>query len=64
MHFDNKTKFIINYIEDDQEADFEKQNKALFPREILEPLYEKWKHEYPNAFSADHFFGFLLRQTK
>lgn len=40
------------------------QREALFPREVLQPLYVKWQHENPNGFSAESFYAFLLRQSK
>jgi len=42
------------------------QREALFPREILQPLYEKWKREYAaNGLRlAEDFYRFLLMQSK
>lgn len=42
------------------------QREALFPRELLQPLYEKWKHEYAinGHSSAEDFYRFLLMQSK
>ncbi len=42
------------------------QREALFPREVLQPLYEKWKHEYATngLLKAEDFYRFLLMQTK
>ena len=40
------------------------QKEALFPREILQPLYEKWRNEYATSNLADDFYFFLLKQTK
>lgn len=42
------------------------QREALFPREILQPLYEKWKREYATngLLLAEDFYRFLLMQSK
>ena len=42
------------------------QREALFPREVLQPLYEKWKREYATNghMLAEDFYRFLLMQTK
>jgi hypothetical protein len=40
------------------------QNEALFPREILQPLYEKWRNEYATSNLAEDFYYFLLKQSK
>ena len=40
------------------------QREALFPREVLQPLYEKWRNEYATSNHAEDFYYFLLRQTK
>jgi len=38
--------------------------EALFPRHILTPIYEKWKHEHPDNNRADDFYIHLLKQIK
>lgn len=40
------------------------QREALFPREILQPLYEKWRNEEATSMHAEDFYYFLLKQTK
>lgn len=44
------------------------QNQPLFPRETLEPLFEKYIHDHPPYDKARHdsngFFKFLLEQPK
>lgn len=38
--------------------------EALFPREILQSLYEKWRNEEATSMHAEGFYYFLLKQTK
>lgn len=40
--------------------------EAIFPREILQPIYEKWKREHAadGRLLADEFYQYLLRQSK
>lgn len=40
------------------------QREALFPREVLQPLYDKWRREIATGNNADEFYQFLLRQCK
>lgn len=40
------------------------QREALFPREILQPLYDKWRREYATSDKAEEFYYFLLKQSK
>lgn len=58
-------KEIINNIEYVEPVYWKpKQNEALFPREILQPLYEKWRNEEATSMHAEDFYYFLLKQTK
>lgn len=43
---------------------FPAQPTALIERCFIQPLYEKWKHEYATSDSAEQFFIFLLSQRK
>jgi len=43
---------------------FSAQPTALIERGFIEPLYQKWKHEYATSDSAESFFHFLLSQRK
>jgi hypothetical protein len=42
---------------------FAKQRKALFPREVLQPIFEAYDREFPDA-SAKGFFEYLLKQKE
>lgn len=55
---------LINYKESDNWNPL--QREALFPREIIQPLYEKWKREYTTngLLLAEDFYRFLLMQCK
>ncbi len=47
------------------ENEFFPTQEALFPRHILEPLYEKWKRYHSTGGNnANEFFIFLLKQPK
>lgn len=52
------------------EDDFPRQKEALFPREIIQPLYERFNEEMKNRAlfigppTAADFFHYLLIQSK
>lgn len=64
----NKQQAYLRVLIENKESDHWNplQREALFPRELLQPLYEKWNREYAtNGLKlAEDFYRFLLMQSK
>lgn len=53
-----------NPLREEEYMNMPDQKEPLFPREVLQPVYEEWKRFHATGDSAIQFYNYLLRQSK